>query len=354
MWQDYRSDSADVYAARVSKSGTVLDTSGIAVCTALRSQVYPAVTYNPINSHYFLVWQDYQSGNAEIYGARMDTSGAILDPGGFLIYSGGILGIPGLVPQVIFDGTNYIVLFNAGDIAYKRVSTGGTVLDASPIWTSTGSSVQISLTFDGAKYFYVFASPSNDAYGDSIVKGDTLNSGGEFLLTDQTGVQKNPYTTYGSGNQFLITYTGFAPSPYGSERIWCILYPSPAVGVEEQQNADCGMQNTECRLRQNYPNPFRETTEIRYVVGAPEHQSTRTPTMSHEPRAISHTTLKIYNVAGQLVKTLVGQASLPAAGIYTCRWDGKDESGKQVSAGVYFYRLTAGNFTATKKMILVR
>ncbi|MEW6686447.1 MAG: hypothetical protein AB1393_09640 [Candidatus Edwardsbacteria bacterium] len=35
-------------------------------------------------------------------------------------------------------------------------------------------------------------------------------------------------------------------------------------------------------------------------------------------------------------------------------WDGKDESGKQVSAGVYFYRLSAGNFTATKKMILVR
>ncbi|MEW6686705.1 MAG: FlgD immunoglobulin-like domain containing protein, partial [Candidatus Edwardsbacteria bacterium] len=98
----------------------------------------------------------------------------------------------------------------------------------------------------------------------------------------------------------------------------------------------------ETLLGQNYPNPFSSQTAIRYSLSA----------ISHEPSAISHTTLKIYNIAGQLVKTLVNEPQNP--GYYAVRWDGKDEAGKKVSAGVYFYRLTAGNFTATRKMVLLQ
>ncbi|MEW6686500.1 MAG: FlgD immunoglobulin-like domain containing protein [Candidatus Edwardsbacteria bacterium] len=105
-------------------------------------------------------------------------------------------------------------------------------------------------------------------------------------------------------------------------------------------------------LLQNYPNPFTSATEIRYTVGTPEHQSTRAPAMSHEPRAISHTTLKIYNLAGQLVRILVNEPKSP--GVYKVIWDGRDESGKRVTEGVYFYRLTAGDLEDIKKMILVR
>ncbi|MEW6684944.1 MAG: FlgD immunoglobulin-like domain containing protein [Candidatus Edwardsbacteria bacterium] len=127
------------------------------------------------------------------------------------------------------------------------------------------------------------------------------------------------------------------------------------TGIEEKpmQNAKFPVQNV--RLYQNYPNPFSSQTTICYSLSA----------MSHEPSAISHTTLKVYNVAGQLVKTLVGQASLPAAGIYTCRWDGRDESGKCVASGVYFYRLVTSPSvplpvgegrvrSETKKMVLLR
>ncbi|MEW6685949.1 MAG: FlgD immunoglobulin-like domain containing protein [Candidatus Edwardsbacteria bacterium] len=88
-------------------------------------------------------------------------------------------------------------------------------------------------------------------------------------------------------------------------------------------------------LFQNYPNPFSSQTAIRYSLSA-----------------ISHTTLKIYNVAGQLVKTLVNERCSP--GYYSMNWDGKDESGKRVADGVYFYRLETSNFSATKKMILLR
>ncbi|MEW6685215.1 MAG: C25 family cysteine peptidase [Candidatus Edwardsbacteria bacterium] len=88
-------------------------------------------------------------------------------------------------------------------------------------------------------------------------------------------------------------------------------------------------------LGSSYPNPFSRLSVISYQL----------------PVTI-HTTLKIYNVAGQLVKTLVNE--FMSSGVYRVSWDGKDEAGRKVSAGVYFYRLTAGDFADTKKMILIK
>ncbi|UCE18070.1 MAG: T9SS type A sorting domain-containing protein [Gemmatimonadota bacterium] len=92
------------------------------------------------------------------------------------------------------------------------------------------------------------------------------------------------------------------------------------------------------RLFQNYPNPFNETTDIRYEI----------PDM----RSPTPTTLTIYNILGQKVKTLVDVSQ--EAGSYTVTWDGRDESGVEVTSGVYFCTIEAGNFTATKKMLLLK
>ena len=76
-------------------------------------------------------------------------------------------------------------------------------------------------------------------------------------------------------------------------------------------------------LSQNYPNPFNPTTDIRYQIA--------------DGRSSIHTTLKIYNLLGQEVRTLVdGERE---AGYYTVTWNGKDYHGQDVSSGVYFYRL---------------
>ncbi|MCS7054098.1 MAG: T9SS type A sorting domain-containing protein, partial [Ignavibacterium sp.] len=88
-------------------------------------------------------------------------------------------------------------------------------------------------------------------------------------------------------------------------------------------------------LYQNYPNPFNPSTVI--SVALPENS-----TMS----------LKIYNSLGQEIKTLVDGSFI--AGIHNFTWDGTDNSGKLVSAGVYFYRVEAGNNTAVRKMILMK
>jgi flagellar hook assembly protein FlgD len=63
--------------------------------------------------------------------------------------------------------------------------------------------------------------------------------------------------------------------------------------------------------------------------------------------------LKIFNVAGQLVKTLVDGQRI-AGQVYEANWNGLNNSGQPVSSGVYFYKLVARNFTQTKKMVLLK
>jgi len=92
-------------------------------------------------------------------------------------------------------------------------------------------------------------------------------------------------------------------------------------------------------LRANYPNPFNPATRIQYTVG------------SNQAHPI-HTSLRIYNVLGQLVRTLVNEPKEP--GTYEVIWDGKDQNGNEVASGVYFYQLQASDFTETRKMVLLK
>ncbi len=89
------------------------------------------------------------------------------------------------------------------------------------------------------------------------------------------------------------------------------------------------------RLHPNYPNPFNPETTIRYDL------STGGPV-----------TLRIYDIAGRLVRTLFD--GLQAAGSKTVRWDGTNDLDQRVSSGVYFCRLTAPGFGQTHKLVLVR
>jgi len=105
---------------------------------------------------------------------------------------------------------------------------------------------------------------------------------------------------------------------------------------------DKGSQPEEFELSQNYPNPFNPATAIPFQAGSRE-QVAGTPI---------RTSLIIYNILGQKVRTLVDEEKLP--GSYNIIWDGRDDSGKEVSSGIYFYQLKTKDYTETKKMVLVR
>ena len=88
-------------------------------------------------------------------------------------------------------------------------------------------------------------------------------------------------------------------------------------------------------LGQNYPNPFNPETTIEYALSE-----------------ASDVRLVIYNSMGQMIRTLVDGSQ--AVGRYQVVWDSQDDQGRPVSGGVYFYRMMAGGFSETKRMILLR
>ncbi|MFQ6094190.1 MAG: FlgD immunoglobulin-like domain containing protein [bacterium] len=111
---------------------------------------------------------------------------------------------------------------------------------------------------------------------------------------------------------------------------------SMTTGVEEE-GLEQGIPES-YYLGQNYPNPFNPTTSIQYsVIG------------EHSPLRV---TLKIHNILGQEVRTLVDEPK--GAGYYAVTWDGRDSYGNNVASGIYFYQLKAGDFVTTKRMVLIR
>jgi flagellar hook assembly protein FlgD len=88
-------------------------------------------------------------------------------------------------------------------------------------------------------------------------------------------------------------------------------------------------------LHQNYPNPFNPETNISYDL--PED---------------GFVSIAIYDMRGGLVKTLVDDVQ--TSGYSTIKWDGTNDRGQKVSAGLYLYRIDAESFTDTKKMVLLK
>ncbi|KPJ49001.1 MAG: hypothetical protein AMJ41_03770, partial [candidate division Zixibacteria bacterium DG_27] len=92
----------------------------------------------------------------------------------------------------------------------------------------------------------------------------------------------------------------------------------------------------EFNLAQNYPNPFNARTEIDFAL-----------------KEAGYTTLKIYNLKGQEVKTLLEAEMLP--GKHRTIWEGKDNSDRPASSGIYFYGLTCGeSYADVKRMVLLK
>ena len=89
------------------------------------------------------------------------------------------------------------------------------------------------------------------------------------------------------------------------------------------------------RLAQNFPNPFNPSTTIRFNM-----------------KVKGLVTIRVYDVAGRLVRTLVNEVR--DAGAYSAVWDGRNNGGAGVASGIYFYKMETAGFLATKKLVLLR
>lgn len=431
VWEDSRNGGTyayDIYGARVTTSGVVLDGTGIAIATEVNYQQHPAVAFDGTN--YLVVWDDFRAGASDIYGARVSRTGSVLDIGGRAISSGGG---GKQYPAIAFDGSDYLVVWDdtrngSFDIYGSRVSTGGAVLDASGVAVSVAAREQQypALAFDGTDFLAVWQDRRNGTsydIGNYQVYGARLNISGDLLDPDgfpvsASGVnQLSPAVTHGPRCTLFAVYESFTAPPYSSYRIWGSMWKGPtgiifasfsAAGyggyvtlcwrmavdvpisnfaIERAQSADGPYTKLELPISreagllfsstdhsvqpgntywykivlvsfsgeesygpievrvdtvptaymayQSYPNPFNPRCAIRYDI----------------PSA-GRVGLRVFDVSGSLVRTLVNGRREP--GVYSELWDGKTDDGRELPSGVYFYRLEVAGFVATRKMVLLR
>jgi len=206
-----------------------------------------------------------------------------------------------------------------------------------------GDSALVSVTLTGAKIESVtgvLVPPSYDK-NQEFVDWSELGKGlidVTFGKIDDQHYEATVDEFSEAGIYFLIVS---AENPDGSAPAYRIEIPVDPVAVEpgDKQATTWGMvRNT--KLYQNYPNPFNPETWIPYQLSGD-----------------AYVKLRIRNITGQLIRTLnLGHKS---AGLYidkakAIHWDGNNEAGEPVANGTYFYTIQAGDYTATRKMIVAR
>lgn len=220
-WQDHRSGTNDdVYATRVSTAGAVLDGTGVAVSAGTANQVAPAVSAGGAN--FLVVWSDARGTDADVYAARVNATGSVLDAAGVALSAA--TGDQ-TAPSVDFDGTNFLVAWSDtrgsdADIYATRVSAAGAVLDATGIAVSTVAGAQSApiVDFDGAVYFVAWqdqrSGTSWDLYGTRVsTAGALLDGAAGWAITTGTGDQQAPALATNGAGVGILAYDGpFAPA----------------------------------------------------------------------------------------------------------------------------------------------
>ncbi|MCK4404402.1 MAG: SBBP repeat-containing protein [candidate division Zixibacteria bacterium] len=133
-----------------------------------------------------------------------------------------------------------------------------------------------------------------------------------------------------SGNVYV---TGYSEGSGTGDDYCTIKYFQTASGVKDETGSR--ERPSEFDLSQNYPNPFNPTTKIEFTLSKS-----------------GFVTLQIYDVLGRKVRTLVSEDL--SSGYKSVLWDGKNNDGKDVASGAYFYQLKVGDFSEPKKMLLLK
>ncbi|MFQ5500369.1 MAG: T9SS type A sorting domain-containing protein [Candidatus Zixiibacteriota bacterium] len=197
-----------------------------------------------------------------------------------------------------------------------------------------------------AIYFFDISDPEHpdtvssisDAWGDLEIQDSMLYVNGAssklsiFNVKDPAApVLADSYETPGyRGRVFVRDDIVYLADVYSA-----MLLKTPYGGVSTAVVEDRGVLPLRFDLSQNYPNPFNPSTVIDFDMPVR-----------------SRVTIDLFNTTGQKVRTLVDE--IKPAGSYRVRWDGTNGNGVKVATGVYFYRLTVGDNSVTKKMVLIK
>jgi PKD repeat protein len=177
--------------------------------------------------------------------------------------------------------------------------------------TGTNSLVHLVVLGAASEAVPIFIDPTVPSY----TAGFRLQKQGEgtFIYVAGRPYRYNTSSSYQNYNYMLDNWTG------------------GVSGVGDEPN----LMNRPVVLMQNQPNPFNPSTVIRFSL-----------------EDAGHVSLKVYDAAGRRVRTLVNDTRTPSE--YSVTWDGRDDAGAGVAAGVYLYRLETAQGTETRRMVLVK
>ena len=220
VWSDYRvskTNSPDIHGARVSKAGQVLDTSGFSIAMAIKNQTVPAVAFDGTN--YLVVWQDSRNktkGN-DIYGARVSTSGKSLDTTGIVISADTTSDRQH--PTVACGTGGCLVVWQDSrsgnwDVYGARVDSSGKVQETSGLAFAKGSFNQQrpAVASDGTDFLVVWHDDSekgtyrNDIYGARVDKSGKLLDSPAIAISKALHFQEYPAVAH-DGTNYLVVWS---------------------------------------------------------------------------------------------------------------------------------------------------
>jgi len=309
----------DIFAQRIDSAGVILPTGTVPVCTAPQEQEGPSLVLDGSGGA-IIAWE-WGWGTPsyfDIFAQRVDPDGNLLWPETGVVVCGAVDGQ--YYPQMIPNGEGGAILTwrdmrqdTIGAVYAMRVTANGetvaTLLQSFAAWAQ-GRSIVLEwrlAEMDADARFTVLRSSGGDY--EELIHPSLQRDGLSFTCSDETCRPG-------------VAYRYRVDIETGGERR--ILFESEAVSLP----------SLELALMQNYPNPFNPVTTIRFDLPVKE-----------------RVRLAVYDCAGREVVCLLDGEREP--GSNEVSWDGRDSRGAATGTGIYFYRLTAGKRSLTKKMVLL-
>lgn len=212
-WADTRAGGNDIYGAQVSGSALVTPANGQVISSAAGTQMIARVASDGTSA--VVAWVDYRTtppGNSDIYGTMINSAGTVQSPSGVLY---GTAANPQANPQVAFDGTNYLVVWEdlraiGADIYATRVSKAGAVIDVGfPISVASNSQKLPCVTWTGAHYFVAWQDDRTtagnfDIYGARVSTSGTVTDPSGLLINASANSQTAPAVANDGTNVLVV------------------------------------------------------------------------------------------------------------------------------------------------------
>ena len=319
-WDDLRNGDCDIYALRLNGAGAPQWTpNGIPVCAETGNQRYSRIVANGLGE-FIITWQDSRNGSSDVYAQKLDLNGAIKwESNGEIISEG---------PQA--QEYPYIASDNYGGamITWQDTRSGSYDIYAQRICEYVAPiATMLQEYLASISHGFVIVEWKLSSIGEnavfSVLRSEAGNNG--IVEMDMTGLRAE-------GLSYSIVDTEAVPGKtytyqvkVTDEKDVKILFETEPLSIPEMK----------LTLLQNHPNPFNPSTTIRYYM--PERGAV---------------TLSIFDVTGRLVKRLVDEHQ--ERGPHSITWEGLNDEGAGVASGIYFYRMTVGKETISRKMVLLK